>query len=133
MKTQTTKTKYSKRGRPTIEDKKAIVEAKMITEYGGEWLVLTDSEADDMAKQAILSSVWAFRPSFLAVHSCLSEKSIQAIQEQLYEDANDELIGTISDIENFVDDAIACDGRGHFIAQYDHEEREEGGFYVYRV
>lgn len=32
-----------------------------------------------------------------------------------------------------VADAIRCDGRGHFLSQYDGEEVEAGEFFIYRL
>jgi hypothetical protein len=104
----------------------------------GDYLVLTDKEADKKAKESILETVWAFNSSFLSAHSSLDAWTISIIQQAKYEDANEPLKKTIIDIDHFVDDAIGCDGRGHFLASYDHNETEVAWhnktiFYVYRV
>ncbi len=107
---------------------------------GGEYLVLTDSEADEKAKEQILESVWAFNKSFLDCHSEaiseLDEKSFSVIQEAC-EGANKAILAMIDDKERFINDAIACDGRGHFLSQYDGEENEvkigEEYYFIYQT
>lgn len=103
-----------------------------------EYLVLTDFEADEAASDYIKDSLWTFNASFIASHTRtrLSDKAIAAIQTmqgELCEDANDIIEALISDISHFVKDAISADGRGHFLAQYDSEENELGGYYIYRI
>lgn len=116
-------------------------EAERISEDGdgvysighSEYLVLDDEEADAKSREYILDSIWCFNPSFLAGHTNLDEDDIQAIQEKLYERANNILIKQIEDIDHFVEDAINADGRGHFLAVYDHQEIEEGKYFIYRI
>jgi len=105
---------------------------------GGEYLVLTDDEADDKAREYIEGSLWAFSASFIASHStkgwsnaCV--KALEKMQGELCEDANPIVEALINDMDHFVRDAIGADGRGHFISQYDGEENEEGAFYIYRT
>ena len=95
-------------------------------EYGREeYLVLTDDEADAMAKERVLESVYAFKPEFLAAHSDLDSKDFESIQaNDRYEDNNRFILKLLNDLDHFVDDAIKCDGRGHFISNYDGEENE---------
>tara|TARA_R100000781_G_scaffold70004_1_gene44012 strand:+ start:1361 stop:1843 length:483 start_codon:yes stop_codon:yes gene_type:complete len=88
-----------------------------------DYLVLTDEEADEAVREEIEQLVWAFNPSFLCAHTNVSEEAIKKIQE-LHEDANDALAEMIKDFDEFVEDAVASDGRGHFLAGYDHEENE---------
>jgi hypothetical protein len=45
----------------------------------GEYLVLTDEEADEKAKEYILDSVWAFNANFLAAH-CLEGIGLEVIE-----------------------------------------------------
>lgn len=93
---------------------------------GMEYLVLTDDEADEKARESILESVWAFRPEFLVVHSTLDAETISIIQRAKFEDANAPLIRTIEDVDHFVDDSVMADGRGHFLSHYDGQENEQG-------
>ena len=103
-----------------------------------EWLVLTDTEADDMVAERIKDSLWAFRTEFLADHCSvrLNRKAIAAlakVQAELAEDAND-LIQALVDVEDVISAAIAADGRGHFLASYDgHEVELKDGFFGYRI
>ena len=105
--------------------------------YGNsEYFILTDDEADDKAKEYILDTVWAFTPEFLRSHSGIDESVFKCLQEQC-ETANDPILRLIKDVDHFVKDAIACDGRGHFISSYDGQESYENyaneTFYIYRV
>lgn len=110
-------------------------------EYGGgEYLVLTDEEAKERVAEYIEESLWAFNSSFLAAQTDLPYEVFQALSEK-YEDGNDAIRSLIEKCGNgmndFVEEAIAADGRGHFIAHYDFEELEaqiDGEFwYVYRT
>ena len=44
------------------------------------YIVLTDEEADEKAKQYILDSVWAFNANFLAVETGIDQEVFEAIQ-----------------------------------------------------
>jgi len=107
-----------------------------------DYLVYTDEEADEAVREYIEETVWAFTPSFLQAHTGVSIDTIREMQEKLSEDANEAIIAMIKDFDDFVDDAIASDGRGHFLARYDSEENyasfsnEEGNnvtYFIYRV
>lgn len=101
--------------------------------------VYTDEEATEAAKRYILDSLWAFRASFILSHSkiAMDAKYLEKIQGDLCEGANDLVKSMIDDIDYFVEDAINCDGRGHFISTYDGEENEikvDGEYYyIYRT
>jgi len=110
---------------------------------GGEYEVLTDSEADEKARAYILDSLWAFNTDFIMDHLAKPvtgraydalEASIKHAQGAMCEDAN-ELIATLigDNINEFIDDAISADGRGHFLTTYDGEENEQGEYFIYRV
>jgi len=100
-----------------------------------DFLVYTDEEADEAVRKEIEESVWAFNASFLQAHTGVHADVIKKIQE-MCEDANEPLTDMIKDFDHFVDDAVSCDGRGHFLAPYDHEENEitfNGiTYYIYR-
>lgn len=107
-------------------------------ECGGEYLVLTDDEADELAAERIKESLWAFNAEFIASHTKngLDDAQIEAIrgmQEKLCESANGIIEALIEDVDCFIEDAIRADGRGHFIAHYDSEEGESGEYYIYRT
>lgn len=102
-----------------------------------EYLVCTLKEADELAKEYILDSVWAFFPGFLAKHSVIddletAESVFRAIAENnRCEGNNDAVRALIKDIEFFVEEAIFADGRGHFLSPYDGEEQGQDGFLIY--
>ena len=98
-------------------------------------LVLTDKQADEMVRDYIEEMVWGFTPSFLSVHTRVSEEAIKKVQE-MCEGANESITAMIKDFDWFVEDAVRCDGRGHFLASYDHEENhvqiDDIDYYIYR-
>ena len=102
--------------------------------YEDDYLVLTDAQADEACSEYIRESLWAFHPTFLVSHCCagMTVQAIAKIQE-LYEDANEPLLRMVDDFAHLVSDAIAADGRGHFLSPYDGEEHEAGDYFIYRV
>ena len=105
----------------------------------GDWLVLTDEEADEHTKDYIEESLWAFNASFLAGQTGLPESAFEGLSKQC-EEGNEpimQMIQATCGIDSFVEAAISADGRGHFLARYDHEEREFNNgrmtFYIYRI
>jgi len=123
-------------------------EAESLIE-SGDYLVLTDSEADETAREYILDSLWAFNASFIIGECGLDmsgEESLKSMQEKSCEGANDfikSLIEKTCGIDSFVDSAVSADGRGHFLSSYDGEENEvtvnekrgeeKMTFYIYRT
>ena len=108
-------------------------------DVAGLFLVLTDEEADAHTRQYIEESVWAFNASFLAGQTGLPESAFEALSKQC-EEGNEpimQMIRATCGIDSFVEAAISADGRGHFLARYDHEEREFNNgrmtFYIYRI
>jgi hypothetical protein len=104
----------------------------------GEYLVLTGTEADAAAEEAIEDSLFAFNPEWLAGWLEIPVEAIKAIQESMYEDASPvfkKMLG--EDFVNFVEKSIEADGRGHFISHYDGEENEEyigkTYYFIYRT
>lgn len=109
-----------------------------------EYIVLTDTEADEETKGYIKESLWAFNADFILSHSKIGNncnkaviKAFQKMQGDLCENANELVFAMIEDFEDFVSDAIEADGRGHFLSSYDGEENEEKvngqWFYIYRT
>ena len=86
-----------------------------------DYLVLTDEEADEAVREEIEEMVWAFTPSFLSAHTGVDEEVFVALADRC-EHNNDSYKRMIKDFDAFVDDAVGADGRGHFLASYDHEE-----------
>ena len=113
-------------------------------EDGTEWLVLTDEEADEITREEIEESLWAFNPHFIIDR--LENRSLDnwerfhcaeallEIQKRHCEGINPIIRALIADMEEFVADAVASNGRGHFLSRYDGEEVDLEGtdFYAYR-
>ena len=117
---------------------------------GDEYLVMDDGRAYATASHAISRLLWAFNTDFILDHLKDEIKygndpvdlndlraCINLAREKLCEGANAIIHTLIGDLEDFVDDAIAADGRGHFISLYDGEEHEvtvDGEtYYIYRL
>jgi hypothetical protein len=103
---------------------------------GSEYLVLTDDEANEHATDDIMESIWAFNPDFIIDHTNLPYEAIDLIrsyQSEQCDGANDVIYALINDIDEFIDDAICADGRGHFMASYDGDEYESGEYFIYRM
>jgi len=105
---------------------------------GIEYRVGTDEEATEAAHEAITESLWAFNADFLASHLNCPVESVQVIQSNdKCEDNNETFKNWLGDgLEDFCDDAISADGRGHFLNSYDGNETEfnfDGTtYYAYR-
>tara|TARA_R110000737_G_scaffold351803_1_gene395143 strand:+ start:771 stop:1235 length:465 start_codon:yes stop_codon:yes gene_type:complete len=100
-----------------------------------DYSVYTDEEADEAVHEHIERDVWAFAPSFLSAHTGVDEEVFVALADRC-EANNDSFKRMIKDFDHFVNDAVKCDGRGHFLAPYDREENEitfNGiTYYIYR-
>lgn len=108
----------------------------------GEYLVLTDDEADEKAKEEIRQSLWAFNPEFILKHTKAYEnttdyedeaiiEALKEVQGRICESANELVYALINDFGEFCEDAIDEDGRGHFLSYYDGKEYESDNFYIY--
>lgn len=105
-----------------------------------EYLVLTDEEADAEVKTRIRDSAWAFNTDFIMGHTKLpneAEEMVRFFQTEKCEGANDTILALLTDFDDFCEDAVCADGRGHFLAGYDAEENEEKigdvYYYIYRT
>lgn len=103
----------------------------------GDFLVLTDEEADDRCREVVENDLWTFRPEFLADFLDIDRDCaivvIQALSGK-YEDANETLLQLVGNrFENLCEKAIRADGRGHFLAPHDGEENEQDGLFIYRT
>ena len=115
-----------------------VEEAKQQIE-DGDYLVLTDEEADEQAKESIIDYLLAFKAGFILSECGLDlsgEESLKEMQGSTCEGAQDfiySLIDKTCGIDSFVESAISADGRGHFLASYDSEENAVGEYYIYRI
>ena len=109
-----------------------------VLECCGEYLVLTDDEADREAADAIRDSVWAFQAWFIASHcpNGIDEDHIATLRGDSCEDCNDAMVALVeagNGMDRFIEDAIGADGRGHFLNHYDGNEYEEGDYFIYQT
>ena len=119
------------------EEKEIYYESYDIYCYGNqEYMVLTDDEADEKVAEHIKDSVWAFNPSFLSSHSGIDQEIFKLLQDKC-ESANESILKLIKDFDDFVQDAIGTDGRGHFLSSYDgyenDHEHDNETYYIYRT
>jgi hypothetical protein len=108
-----------------------------LTELDEDYLILTDEEADEKAKEYILDSLWAFTPNFLSHVTGIDSEVFEAIQNNgRCESNNDAILSTVDDEDALVDEAIRWDGRGHFLNPYNGQENEETvngvAYFIYR-
>ena len=123
--------------REPLEDR--ITEAEALI-AAGDYLVYTDEEADAAAEEDILDSAWAFQYDFLRARSDaiaeIPKKAYEEMAGELCESFNKAVLAMIPDKKSFVSDAIAADGRGHFLSRYDGEENEikieDTWYFIYR-
>ena len=109
------------------------------------YIICTDEEANDLAYEYIVETLWAFLPSFLAGETGIDIEVFEALNTNGKCESNNDAIASLikatgfdgTAIQDFVDSAIGIDGRGHFLAQYDgHEHEVKVGnktFYIYRM
>jgi hypothetical protein len=114
---------------------------KVFSAYGMEYAIGTDEEAQEACKENIKQSLWAFLPEFIASHTKAGATNgmitaIKALQEAC-ESCNDDIESLIEDLDDFMEDAISADGRGHFLSSYDGNEneidRDDETYYAYRL
>lgn len=115
-----------------------------------EYLVLTEQEADiAIARQIEEDELWLFYPDWIIKHTLLRDgtqfedsehktilQAFTVIQEHLMEMSHPMLKGLIEatcGMPLFIKEAIAHNGRGHFLAPYDRDEKRQGDFYIYRM
>ena len=109
----------------------------------GEFLVLTDDEAEEKAREEIRQSLWAFNPDFILRHTRVYEstsiyedeaiiEALKEMQSRICESANELVYALIDNFDEFCEDAIREDGRGNFLSWYDGEEYKSDNFYIYR-
>ena len=114
-----------------------------------EYLVVTEQEANCIIAEQVENELWAFHPEWLVRHTLLrnNEKfapadyeailqAFSAIQQHFMETCNPMLRGLIEatcGMLLFIEEAIAHNGRGHFLAPCDEDEEKQGDFYIYRM
>lgn len=98
-----------------------------------EWAVAkSEEEANKAARQAVEDSICYFRPDFLAAHSNVPEEVFVFLTNKCF-DNNEAYKSMIYDMDDFIDDAIDADGRGHFLNSCDSKEYKIGEYFLYRI
>lgn len=100
-----------------------------------EYYVFTNDEANKRVEEYIKETLWAFNPKFIHDMTNITERMVRIIVNE-YEDANEtieRLIIATCGMDRFIQKAIECDGRGHFINTWDGEENEQDGYFIYRI
>ena len=92
-----------------------------------------EEEANKAARRAVEDTICYFRPDFLAAHSDVPEKVFAFLAGTGCFDDNEAYKAMIYDVDDFIDDAIDADGRGHFLNSYDSVEHEIGEYFLYRI
>ena len=103
---------------------------------GDEYAVAaTEQEAFEACCENIEDSLCYFNPSFLAEQTELPVELFEALARTDFSDNKvyKDLIERVTTIENFVQEAIDCDGMGHFLAPYDLRERMIGEYRLYHI
>lgn len=93
----------------------------------GDWLILSDEEADEQARENIERDLWAFVPSFLVAYmpDGITPDVLEAVAGSSYEDASPAFRAMVGErFDDLVSDAISTDGRGHFLSSWDGCEHE---------
>lgn len=124
-------------------DNKLVYDQFSFTVGTRDYLVLTDEEADERAAESIKETLWAFNPSFLAdyipaLHNAKAAAAWTKMVGEICEDATPLVEAMLGDrLDELTEDAIAADGRAHFLNTYDGEEHEVTvngvRWYVYRT
>lgn len=103
------------------------------------YIALTESEANNTAAELILDTAWAFSPEYLEDVTGIDAEVFEILTSKC-ETSNRAILSIIEKtfgIDEFIEQSILLDGRGHFIASYDGVENEvyiDGEMiYVYRV
>lgn len=101
------------------------------TVQGTDYYAGTDEEMNELAKEYMAESLWAFNASFLENYGAFANMNgstvamiLKPLQEQC-ESGNEaikELIGWNDNADEFVEAACRADGRGHFLNHYDGSE-----------
>lgn len=124
----------------------AIKDSKYGKEYlyeyeNSDYLILTNEEATEEAKQQINDFLWSLDASLIQKHlkTELSIGAIQHVQSDMCEKCTFLLLSLIEDTNAFYQEIISTFGRGYFIAFHDFKEHilfdfnENKRYYIYRL
>ena len=91
-----------------------------------------EEEATQAVAEYIKSHICYFNPSFIAEHSDVPVEIFEALAEKGF-DKPDVYLQVIYDFDDFVNDAIDADGRGHFLNTWDGKEYEIDNYLLYKI
>ena len=100
-----------------------------------EYAIGTEDEANKASHEYIENSVWAFTANFLASMTEMPYEIFETLQPQC-ESSNEPILACIErtcGIDEFVEEAISADGRGHFLSGYDGFETDIGDLVMFRI
>lgn len=103
---------------------------------GNEYKVLTNDEADQEAADYIRESLWAFNADFICYYmpNGIGPEEVEALRGDRCESVNLAFRALVGDnLSDLIDDAIAADGRAHFLNTYDGSEHEQDEYYIYQI
>lgn len=95
----------------------------------------SEQKAFEACCEYVEDSLCHFRPTFLAEQTELPVEIFEALASRDFNDSSvyKTLIERVTTIENFTQAAIDCDGRGHFLNNWDGNEYEIGEYLLYQV
>lgn len=98
-----------------------------------EYLVLTESEADTLARKEAAGYLWTLDVEMLLRHIRFRyEAEARALVERIKAECdNPSLRALLLSADELLDDCFAVSGRGRFLAPSDWKERREGEFCIY--
>ena len=103
---------------------------------GEEWLIVSSADAIELAHESIKELVWAFKASFLSSFTGIDKAVFEALSEKC-EGGNEAILSLIEangGFSSFAEEAISCDGLGHFLSPYDGEEiRLDNEYMAFRM
>ena len=124
-------------GTKTEDIKQSDYDDLVFDANGTEYLVFDEEEGNARAREHIRESLWESDADFIIDHSELPDESkemIMLLQLDKCEDANHAIEAVISDMDEFIEDAISSHGNVHFLnLDNEDEEDEESEFYIYQV
>lgn len=110
---------------------------------GERWIIGDDEQATAAARLYAREHLWATNADTIANATEIDADAIRAIQDSMYENANEPLtkiIDATGDLDSFVDEIIEDDGRGNGLSGWDGQEQriqtqlgdQITEFYMYR-
>jgi len=93
-----------------------------------QWLFIGENQAVKKIKENERERVYTFNSFFIFHHlkpilkDEMNRKDIREMQEIMQDRCNELIFCLIEDYDEFIEDAIKDDGKGHYLSHYDSEE-----------